>query len=294
MIDVVWDMETADPDDFLTLLLLIGHPEVNLKAVTVTPGSPDQIGLVRHVLFAWFGLDIPVGAYNIEHQKQCVSRWHYEVYGDIPPSYKAEPGGEVLLRCCDENTTLITGAPLKNLGMAMKLTSSEGRANFKVSRLVAQGGFAGEGVVPTERQLDKFKGMVTCPTYNLNGDPISALEALEYPGIGIRRFVSKNVCHGVYYDQEMHKRFEAVKDKSLTLAYIWKGMDVYLQHKPDGKKFHDPLTACCAIDESIGTWAEVELYRSRGEWGARLCPNSGTWIITDYDREKFVETLTAY
>ena len=34
--DVVWDMETGDPDDFLTLLLLLGHPQVNLKAVTVT------------------------------------------------------------------------------------------------------------------------------------------------------------------------------------------------------------------------------------------------------------------
>ena len=45
-INVVWDMETSDPDDFLTLLLLIGHPRVNLKAVTVTPGTPDQIGLV--------------------------------------------------------------------------------------------------------------------------------------------------------------------------------------------------------------------------------------------------------
>ena len=35
--DVVWDMETGDPDDFLTLLMLAGHPQVNLRAVTVTP-----------------------------------------------------------------------------------------------------------------------------------------------------------------------------------------------------------------------------------------------------------------
>jgi hypothetical protein len=26
MIDLVWDMETQDPDDFLTLLLLLGRP----------------------------------------------------------------------------------------------------------------------------------------------------------------------------------------------------------------------------------------------------------------------------
>jgi pyrimidine-specific ribonucleoside hydrolase len=286
MIDVVWDMETGDPDDFLTLLLLIGHPEVNLKAVTITPGTPDQIGLVRYAI-AQFNLDIPVGAYNIEHPKQCVSKWHYDTYGNLPPSCDAEPGGEILLRYCDENTTLITGCPLKNVGSAMKL-------NFKVGRLVAQGGFAGEGVVPSEKQLDKFKGMVTCPTYNLNGDSKSALAALSYSDINIRRFVSKNVCQGVYYDQKMHEYFAAVKDKSKSLAWIWQGMDVYLRSHQSGKKFHDPLAACCAIDESIATWAEVELYREKGQWGSRLSPGSGTWIIIDYDSEKFISTLTAY
>ncbi|MEQ8385237.1 MAG: nucleoside hydrolase [Coleofasciculus sp. A1-SPW-01] len=294
MIDIVWDMETSDPDDFLTLLFLIGHPQVNLKAVTVTPGAPDQIGLVRQALCKWFSLNIPVGAYNIEHDKHCVSRWHYKVYGDIPPSWDAEPGSEVLLKCCDENTTLVTGAPLKNLGAAIACGSGSGRDAFRLGRLVAQGGFAGEGVVPPEQQLDKFKGMVTCPSYNLNGDPKSALITLEYSGIGIRRFVSKNVCHKVYYDQKMHNHFAAVRDQSLAFFYIWKGMDVYLKKKPAGKRFHDPLAACCAIDESIGIWAEVDLYYQNSQWGAKLSPGTGTWIITDYDHNKFVQTLTSY
>ena len=63
-------------------------------------------------------------------------------------------------------------------------------------------------------------------------------------------------------------------------------------HDLQGKKLHDPLAACCAIDEAIGTWAEVELYRERGKWGSRLSPGSGVYIITDYDRERFVATLT--
>jgi pyrimidine-specific ribonucleoside hydrolase len=87
------------------------------------------------------------------------------------------------------------------------------------------------------------------------------LAVLTYPGIGVKRFVSKNVCHRVYYDQQMHERFRAVKDKSLSLALIYQGMDAYLQKKPGGNKFHDRLAACCAIDEQITTWAEVELYR---------------------------------
>jgi inosine-uridine nucleoside N-ribohydrolase len=292
MLDLVWDMETGDPDDFLTLLLLLGHPQVRLKAVTITPGSPPQVGLVRRAVRDWFGSDIPIGAHNLDHPKECVSGWHYRTFGHVPPSRDAEPAAAVLLRCCDEGTTLLTGAPLKNLGAAIKLGETTGRP-LRVGRWVAQGGFAGEGVVPSEQQLDKFKGKVTSPTYNLNGDVKAALAALVFPGIGVRRFVFKNVCHGVVYDRALHDRFTAVKDRSRSLALVWKGMEAYLAEHPAGKAFHDPLAACCAIDESIGTWAEVELYRERGEWGARPRPGSGTWIITGYEHAKFLRTLTA-
>ncbi len=362
---IVFDMETGDPDDFLTLLLLLGHPEVELRAVTITPGSRFQVGLVRRAL-AWFGVDIPVGARNIAHPKTCVSEWHARAYGPIEPSDAAEPAADVLRTCCDDKTTLVTGAPLHNLGDAIKL------AGFHVGRWVAQGGFAGEGVVPAERQLSKFRGLATCPTYNLNGNPKAALRALKYPGIGERYFVSKNVCHGVVYDNEFHDTVAAFTKESQSLRLIWKGMDVSLRRKgamlsgerityrtdaevetdpvrligidgtqlgivsraealtqaraancalvevapqacpvvcrlmpprvtqakqpcePTGKKLHDPLAACCAIDSSIGTWAEVELYRSRGEWGSRLAHGTNTWIITDYDRDKFVEVFTAH
>ncbi len=304
MRDVAWDMETGDPDDFLTLLLLLGHPQVNLKAVTVTPGTPDQVGLVRRAL-EWFDRKIPVGAYDLDHtpKKQreledppegrhgrrglCVSSWHYAAFGDIPPSRDAAPGGEVLRAACDERTTLVTGAALKNLGAAMRLPG------FRVGELVVQGGFAGDGVVPPEKQLAKFRGMTTCPTYNLNGDPKSAEAALVHPGIGARWFVSKNVCHGVVYDRQVHARVAARKDRSLSLRLIWQGMDTYLRKSPDGKKFHDPLAACCAIDRAIGTWAEVELFRARGGWGSRLAPGSGTRIIIDHDHERFLDVLTA-
>src|SRR5690349_7228367 len=146
-LDVIWDMETSDPDDFLTLLLLLGHPRVRLKAVTVTPGTPSQIGLVRHAVNKWFGLDIPIGAYNLEHPKECVSPWHYQAYGPIPPSHQAESAPELLLQYCNEQTTLITGAALKNLGKCLRLAQERHVDHFRLGRLVAQGGFAGEGVV---------------------------------------------------------------------------------------------------------------------------------------------------
>ncbi len=366
MIDVLWDMETGDPDDFITLLLLLGHPRVNLLGVTVTPGTPDQIGVVRAAL-SWFGRSIPVGAFDIDHlppsgnapidgtlragRGVCVSSWHYKAFGDMPPSRDAVPGPDLLRELCGPSTTLVTGGPLKNLGAAIT------RPGFSLGRLVAQGGFAGEGVVPAERQLAKFRGLVTCPTYNLNGDPRSALAVLACPAIAAKRFVSKNVCHGVIYDAALHAQVAACRDRSRSLELITRGMETYLgRHSKEahrrnaaiasadvrlatsgeletlplatalvrataagldlvavtddsspicrllppversdvnGKKFHDPLAACCAIDESIGTWAEVELFRERGKWGSRLASGSGVHIITDYDRARFVATLTA-
>jgi len=291
VINIVWDMETNDPDDFLTLLLLAGHREVNLKAVTVLPGSPAQIGLVRHALREWFRLEIPVGAHNLKGAKAAVSPWHYVAYGDIPPSLEARPAAEVLLEQCDSETTLITGAPLTNLRNAIHRGDTISRP-FVVGRLVAQGGFAGEGVVPPELQLEKFKGLAAVPTFNLMGDTKGAALALSHGGIGSRYFVSKNVCHRVIYDTAMHEQLQPLTAQSAALRRIWQGMDVYLKHKP-GKMLHDPLAACCAIDESIGTWAEVELYRERNTWGSRLAPGSNTRIIIDYDHAKFMRVFTA-
>ncbi|MFO0661687.1 MAG: hypothetical protein U0165_17920 [Polyangiaceae bacterium] len=88
----------------------------------------------------------------------------------------------------------------------------------------------------------------------------------------------------------MHSCAEKISS-SQSLALIYQGMERYLAASP-GKKFHDPLAACCAIDEGIATWCEVEVYRSHGEWGARKSEGSRTSIITSYDRARFIEVLT--
>lgn len=287
MINAIFDMESNDPDDYLTLLLLLGHPKVNLKAVTITPGSIYQIGLVERTL-KLFEKEIPIGSFDITHPSTCVSSWHERVYGKIEPSQNAENGAKVLYENCDENTTLITGAPLKNLGKALDYE------DFKLKRLVAQGGFAGEGVIPREKQMKKFEGKLTCPTFNLNGDRVSAKKVLETDKIEERYFVSKNVCHSVVYDSTIHEILRPIKDKSLSLKMIYKGMNAYLEKKASGKKFHDPLAACCAIDLEIGVWAEVEKFYKRGGWGSKLAENTNTWIITDYDKSRFLEVLMAF
>jgi inosine-uridine nucleoside N-ribohydrolase len=313
--DLIWDMETGDPDDFITLLFLLGHPRVNLIGVTVTPGTPDQVGVVRRAL-DWFGRSVPVGAFNLAHPVRdtgegrhgrrgaCVSSWHYAAFGDMPASTDAVPGPQLLRDLCGTTTTLVTGAPLKNLGGALRLPG------FQLGEVVVQGGFAGAGVVPADRQLEKFRGMVTCPSYNLNGDVRSALAVIATPAIGRKRFVSKNVCHGVVYDRALHAQVAAVRGRATSLDLIWRGMDEYLGERPPrrtaalppdaprresadprGKMLHDPLAACCAIDPAVAEWAEVDLYRERGAWGSRPAPGSGLFITVGYDRARFLATL---
>lgn len=300
-------METGDPDDVLTLILLLGHPEVDLRAVTITPGTPHQVAVARNVLQRMGRPDLPVGAFNLDHMKArgtsderyvtCVSGWHWRFLGELEPSRAAEPGWEVLLANLDKRTTLVTGAPLKNLGALLRhLTKNPPDPGFRFN-WVAQGGFAGEGIVPEKDQLPKFKGMTTCPTYNLNGDPKSALLALGSPWIHSRKFVSKNVCHGVVYDQALHEMFaERIQElpegvHRHSLETIYQGMSKYLKKRPSGKAFHDPLAACCAINHSIGKWVDVQLYREKGQWGSRVAHPINASIITSYDRKRFINTL---
>lgn len=101
--------------------------------------------------------------------------------------------------------------------------------------------------------------------------------------------VSKNVCHGVVYDRTMHERLMAVKNPHPGLLMVIRGMESYLQRRPQGKKFHDPLAVMCALDPSIGVWERVEPYR---EWGCRKSddPNA-VKIIVHYDHEKFVAAM---
>ncbi|MBU0550232.1 nucleoside hydrolase [Myxococcota bacterium] len=298
-IPILLEMETSDPDDFMTLALLCGHPRAALKGVVVTPGTPHQIGVVRACL-ARFDLDIPVGAYNLDHLKArgtpgeryvtCVSSWHYRALGEIPPSREAEPGWQVLARCFDEETTLVVGAPMRNLG-ALLAHRREVGDDRPLGRLFVQGGFAGEGVVPFLDQLPKFRGLRRVPSFNLNGDRPAAEAVIADKSFKDKHFVSKNVCHGVLFDAALLAEAEAVVAPHEGLKIITHGMRAYLQRRPEGKLFHDPLAACCALDPEIGRWAEVSLDHAKAGWGARLSPGSGLRIITGYDRARFLRVL---
>lgn len=145
--------------------------------------------------------------------------------------------------------------------------------------------------LPEECRLDKFKGKITCATFNLNGDPKSGLLAIGSDQIKEKRFVSKNVCHGMIYDHEMHEQVYPFRDKNAGLRLIYDGMDNYLKKRSEGKKFHNPLACAVAVNPDICEFREVELYREKGQWGSRLADGTNTFISISANKEKFIQTL---
>jgi len=297
---IVFDMETEDPDDVLTLLFLAAHAAVDLKGVTVTPGSHFQVSLVRWLLKEVGLSGVRVGAQDWPKNRNAPAPRgkFYTNFEHLPTKDSdCEKASKVLLECCDKTTTLLTGGPLTNLAAALL------HDDFQLGRWVAQGGFAGEGVVPRDRQMDKFKGKAHFRTTNFGSDPHAAHCALRSKSIDCRVCVSKNVCHQTLYADgadgwhaavlaALHRaQGRPIRRRALELMH--KAMSSYLARQ-DGKIIHDPLALAVALDESVCTLTEVELY-SHGfkddQWGCCLCPGSGTWISVDYDEAKFRATL---
>lgn len=267
--DIHFDMETQDPDDVFTLCLLATHPRSNLKGVTLFPGGLDQVGLVKHVLSLLGRSDVPVGAAGLNDGKSRVSGFHYKWLGKVEPTKPDCSEVELLLRNRGD-TTLITGAPLRNVKRAFDVwePTAKNERDYFYPFWTCQGGFAGSNVVPPERQLEKFKGRQTCPTFNLNGDPKAAKALLESPRMPFVSMVSKNVCHGIIFGPSTAARFPSHTHKGLEL--LLKGMRFYFENvEPKGKALHDVIAAGLTLKHTSATWARGEPYREKGEWGFR-------------------------
>ena len=295
---LVFDMETQDPDDFLCLLFLASHPRVQLKAVTLVPGSQEQVGLVRWALKQLDLPDVRIGAGNLAFDKEAVSPWHWRAFfpkGNCPKSDKAEEAWQVLLSECDDETVLFTGGPLTNVLKAIRRSASEDTP-FRAGCWLAQGGFAGDNVVPAECRLPKFAGKTHMATFNFGANLPAARAALEHTGFARIQLVSKNVCHAESnrFGQPQLERLQCSLRtlsgrQAKGLGLIAQGMREYLKRHPDGKLLHDPLAAACALDAGvIAEWREVKLSEDRrSQWGSEPCPGSNTTISVRHDPEWF-------
>jgi pyrimidine-specific ribonucleoside hydrolase len=277
---VVFDMETRDPDDALTLCLLATHPRLRLAAVTVNPGTPQQIAVVREILHR-LERSVPIGARDSSSSKaDAVSAFHPTWLGALPDAKADGIAHEILARAftADAGTMLLTGAPLHNLRHLLREHPS-----VTIPRWVAQGGFAGDNLVSAERRLAKFDGRTFCESFNFGGDKKATLAALSSPQIAQRDLVSKNVTHGYAWGPELQARLLARSDLHAGAALAREAMAVYLSEHPEGKLLHDPLAACAILDRDAFLWEEVEVLYERGQWGARPSSGTGTFITIAVD-----------
>jgi inosine-uridine nucleoside N-ribohydrolase len=288
-VPMVMELETGDPDDILAFLFILEHPRAQLKAIVMSPGSPDQIGLIKHLLAKYHRPDVPVGAFNLNHPNPTVSEWHYKTFGHFECSREAFDGAALILEHCTPDTTMLCCGPMRNLGKAIQV-AEETHSDFILGKLVIQGGFAGRNIVPECVALDKFKDKEMVPSWNLDGALKDTLRVLQSPRCSEIRLVSKNVCHGVIWDETLSSQ---ITDEAPDMLHTIDGiMTEYRQRKGAPKIIHDVVAAACALTPATCDWARVSMrHEKKAGWGADLSKTSNTYIVTSFNRSTFIQTL---
>lgn len=279
-----------DADDFFAICYLAAA-KVNIKAITITPGDKDQVAVAKF-LMKRFGFDnVKIGV-PAERGKKSVTPFHTHILNYYGEPTSVEPdgiGGEIIAEAVEKSDlpNLFAIGPVTNVAAFLKTASNK---IFKHATM--QGGFCSYDIqCPTKcEKLIKFNGMMTCPTFNLNGDKKAGQIFIDDTRFK-RRFVGKNVCHGIYWNKEryqtMYDRWEGNALEPINLMLMASKM--YFSKHPE-KKFHDPTAAVCMLHPEIGTYVKGKTYNEKGGWGTKL-DNDGDDICTDLDETKLWEYL---
>lgn len=280
------DIETGDPDDLWTLALTATHPKLNLKTVSVYPGRPDQIGLVRKVLKLVGREDVLIGANLLKDDKKSVGKYYYKWLGDIPEEAPDVNIPNLYRNHIVNGTDLITGGPLKNIHSILEYhihDSSRGGVLFR--NWTAQGGFVGCNIIPDNEALEKFRGKEVMATYNLGGHKNSAQYLMNEGSQNFNsiKMCGKNVCHGFVFNKEDVESLPKGKHDGLDIMI--QGMEKYCEKKPEGKAMHDILAALLHINPNHGKWVCGQPYREKGKWGFKEYKMYFAGCGNEYDTE---------
>lgn len=243
---VLFDMETGDPDDLITLLMLLLNPKVDLAGVTCYEGSPVQIGLIEHVL-ALANRKIPVGGWNAQEPAE-LNAFYSSVVGSWAPAQASLTPVDVFADVCTPETTVLTGAPLTNVAFALERLSK-----LHITNMVTQGGFLGH---LTRDPLPKFVGKSQIRTYNLSSDPL-AFDVVNHSERTSRvTYVTKDVCHGFVYSQKIHDR---IQWSASPLSNLLRQCFEHYVKAGKTKAMHDPLAMLYMLNTSMGEVIPIEM-----------------------------------
>lgn len=279
--NVLFDMETGDPDDLITLLMLLNNPDVNLCGITCYQGSPIQIGLIDHVLKLAKQEHIPVGGWN-EVEPSSLSPYYTAVIGEWQPKNAVLNPVQVFKQVFENNDNIhvLTGAPLTNLRCVL-----EQLPDLYIENMVTQGGYIGNLVAPSKK-LSKFKNKSEYRTYNLGNDTI-AFDTVNYSNnIEKITYVTKDLCHGFLYNIDIHKTIHFQADPVGQLL-----LSCFAQYTNLGKSkaMHDPLAMLIMLYPDLGQTIPVNMNHRIDERGHEVFytveGNNHTYALHDYNSQ---------
>lgn len=267
-----------DPDDLFAIAYLIAAG-VNVRAVLISPGDPDQVAVAR-LLLERAGVSCPVGVAKLGREKQSSGGLHYKLLARYGLARSAEADGDGADVCAGAlrqhpDSELFVIGPVSSIGRHLKQNPTTALA-----RATMQGGFLGYHQHTFDcARLPDFEGHDCVPTFNLNGDRKGA-DAFLASGIIDRRMVGKNVCHTVMFDSV---RASALKPRCAASEFFAEAARL-LFDGTDAKKFHDPTAAVCHLHPEIGSWVRGRTTRKGAGWGTNLA-DDGDHILAaiDYD-----------
>ncbi len=290
-IDIFYDMETGDPDDPMTVLMLAVNKKAKLRGISIYPGSEDQVGFVKAMLMN-IGLDdVLVGSRDPNFplmNLQTSKTYRRLAMGDFSPAKPDGLGHEILAELYTKypNGVLISGAPLGNIYDLLTY-----HPEIKIDKMYVQSGFAGRNCIPVEKQHPRFKGLETFRAHNFDLYLEGAWKFLNSPNIEKKYLISKDITHFVVYDHELHKLVrKKIKEHPAWWA-MWHSMEYYLEKHPKGKRLHDPLAVCSAINPEILKFLEVKCYYKNKGWGSIPMKGTNIFISVDLNYEEFLKEL---
>jgi inosine/uridine nucleosidase len=257
MIPVVLDCDPGH-DDAVALLLAVGSPRIDLRAVTTTFGNCSVDDATRNalrVLTLAGAADVPVarGAAGPLSADIELGNYVHGVSGlDGPelPEPQSAPvdltAVELIRRVLDEATepvTIVATGPSTNIAQMLR---DEPQVASGIREVIFMGG-------STERG-----NHTPAAEFNAYSDP-EALDIVLNAGVPVR-MVGLNLTHQALATREVVDRMQAMDHQVGRVCAGWMGFFGSSYHRIwefDAPPVHDPCTVAALIDPSLIRWREA-------------------------------------
>lgn len=228
-----------DPDDYLALCYLANRTDIQIDAIGITPGDPDQIILAQNMKRR-LGLTCPVGVSKKGRDKRSLSGPHKKIldsYSHVTWHDLGHDGltSEIFKDVITPEHTIFVIGPMTGLAAWYAENYPTIREWRKFPRVIIQGGFLPYSMYEPSVILEKFVGKSWVPTFNLNGDK-KAAKIIANADRLTRMYITKAFCHSFTFEETDIPKYVKQTTASNMFVHMLK------QLKP-GKAVHDLAAA---------------------------------------------------